>query len=75
MNLKNIPKYTWAMLIASAVPIAAELWALFDGNPESPPYTWLITQYIPAPIFWLVWGAVTAWVTKHFIEHYRSENG
>lgn len=46
--------------------VALELWASFDGNPSTDPWTDLITAYIPWEITAAAVGALALWLPAHF---------
>lgn len=43
-----------------------ELWASFDGNPATDPWTDLIVAYIPMEITALAVGGLSLWLAVHF---------
>jgi hypothetical protein len=45
--------------------------AAWDGNPNTDPWTDLITAYIPWQVALAVFGALVVWVPVHFIVAYR----
>jgi len=57
-------------LVLTAVVIAAELWAAFDGNPNTDPWTDNITTYIPWEITATLLGALFLWLPLHFAIRY-----
>lgn len=63
--------FRWIMIILPSIAILFELFAVHDGNPDTEPWTWLITQYIPADLFYLVFGGLVFWAFAHFIKHYK----
>lgn len=64
-------------LVLTAVVIAAELWASFDGDPNTDPWTDLITRYIPWEITAALLGALFLWLPLHLAIRYwrRSRRG
>lgn len=71
MKINKVVTWRLAMLGAVAIPVIMELVSLFDGNDNTSSFTKLITGFIPADIFWLIWGAIAFWVSAHFIKHYK----
>jgi anti-sigma-K factor RskA len=55
-----------AFLSVTAVAILMELWASFDRNPETDPWTDLIVAYIPMEITALAIGGLALWLVVHF---------
>jgi hypothetical protein len=58
-------------LILTAMPIGMELVAGLDSNPNTVPWTDLITRYVPWPIALGAYIALAAWLPLHFWAHYR----
>lgn len=48
-----------------------ELVASFDDDPETWPWTDLITEYVPGEVTVAVIGALMAWVPVHFAKRYK----
>lgn len=60
-----------AFLIITAAAVAWELVASFDGNPDTWPWTQLITTYVP---WWVTFPAIlvlVVWLPIHFWRWYR----
>jgi hypothetical protein len=55
-----------AFLGITAVAIGMELWASFDGDPSTDPWTDLIVRYIPWEITAVLVGALMLWLPLHF---------
>lgn len=55
-----------AFLTVTAVAIVMELWASFDGDPTTDPWTDLIVTYIPMEITALAIGGLSLWLAVHF---------
>lgn len=51
--------------------LVAELVGAFDGNPNTDPWTDLITTYVPWQLALAVFAALAAWVPVHFWVAYR----
>ncbi|HET9788329.1 MAG TPA: hypothetical protein VFP47_14425 [Pyrinomonadaceae bacterium] len=62
-----------AFLGITALAIAMELWASFDGNPYTEPWTDLIVAYIPGEIIALAIGGLATWLAVHFIKRYQQK--
>jgi len=54
----------------TAGALGMELWAGLDNNPNTVPWTELITHYIPAPITYAAIAILIAWLPAHFAGHY-----
>ena len=60
----------------TAVVVGAELWASFDGDPDTAPWTDLIVRYIPAEVTFAAIGALVLWLPIHFaIRYWRKRRG
>lgn len=60
---------------ATVVTIALELWASFDGNDETDPWTDLLVAYVPAEVTALLIGGLTVWLFAHFgIRYWRKHH-
>lgn len=56
--------------------LAAELWASLDGDPNTDPWTDLITTYIPWEITAALLGALFLWLPLHFgVRYWRRTRG
>jgi len=53
-------------LVVTALAVGMELWAAFDGNPSTDPWTDLITTYIPWEITAVLIGGLAFWLPLHF---------
>lgn len=60
-----------AFLGGTALILVGELFAAFDGNPSTDPWTELITTYIPWEVFVAVLGGLIVWIIPHFYVRYR----
>jgi heme/copper-type cytochrome/quinol oxidase subunit 2 len=58
-------------LIVTLGALVMECAAAWDGNPNTDPWTDLITTYIPWQVAVAVFGALVLWVPVHFITAYR----
>lgn len=58
-------------LSVTALALIAECAAAWDGNPNTDPWTDLITTYIPWQVALAVFGALVLWVPTHFVVAYR----
>jgi hypothetical protein len=63
--------WTLAFLGVTTVAIIAELWASFDSDPQTDPWTDLIVRHIPAEITFALIGALCLWLPLHFWIRYR----
>lgn len=59
-------RWRLAFLGVTALAIVMELWASFDGNPGTDPWTDLIVAYIPAEITALAIAGLAGWLAVHF---------
>lgn len=50
----------------TAVAIGMELWASFDGDPNTDPWTDLIVRYIPWEVTAVLVGGLALWLPLHF---------
>lgn len=55
-----------AFLGVTALAILMELWASFDGNPDTDPWTDMIVAYIPGEVTALVLTGLFGWLVVHF---------
>lgn len=67
---------TWIIVFLSITVLALglELWASFDNDPNTWPWTDLIVEYVPFEITMAVIGALALWIVIHFIIRYRRRN-
>jgi len=63
-----------AFLGVTAAAVGMELWASFDGDPQSEPWTDLIVAYVPGEVTALAIGGLAAWLTVHFLRRYLRRN-
>jgi hypothetical protein len=63
--------WTLAFLGVTTIAIAAELWASFDSDPNTDPWTDLIVRHIPAEVTAALIGALCLWLPLHFWIRYR----
>ncbi len=63
--------WTLAFLGVTAVAIVAELWASFDSDPNTDPWTDLIVRHVPAEVTFALIGALCLWLPLHFWIRYR----
>ncbi len=60
----------------TAIAIVWELIGSFDTDPDTMPWTDLITQYIPGEVTAAALGALIFWLPVHFgIRYYRKSKG
>ena len=60
-----------AFLTVTVGALAMELVGAFDNNPNTDPWTELISTYVPWQLALAVFGALVIWVPVHFIVAYR----
>jgi hypothetical protein len=60
-----------AFLGVTSLALVMELWASFDGNPDTDPWTYLIVGYVPWELALAAFGALLLWVPIHFYVRYR----
>lgn len=58
----------------TALAIGAELWASFDGNDQTEPWTDLIVAYVPGEVTALAIGGLATWLAVHFIKRYGQKD-
>lgn len=64
--------WTIGFLGITAVAIALEVFASFDGSPDTVPWTDYIVRYIPGEIAALLIGGLALWLVVHFgLRYYR----
>lgn len=70
-------KTAWRVgfLGVTALAIGMELWASFDGDADTEPWTDLIVSYVPGEVTALAIGGLVTWLAVHFIRRYRRKNG
>lgn len=64
-------RWRFAFLAVTALAIVMECWASWDGNPNTDPWTDLLTRYVPAEVTFAAIGALALWVPIHFGIRYR----
>jgi hypothetical protein len=56
----------------TALAIITECWFAWDGDPQTEPWTDLLTAYVPAEVTFAAIGALALWVPIHFgIRYWR----
>lgn len=55
--------------------IGMELVAGLDSNPNTVPWTELLSRYVPQPITFAAIAVLTAWLPIHFTKAYRTSGG
>ncbi len=63
--------WTIAFLGVTALALVMECLAAFDRSPDTLPWTYLITHFIPSYVFWPVLTGLVGWIVYHFVEKYR----
>jgi hypothetical protein len=58
-------------LVTTLAAVGLELYATFDGNGSTEPWTDLIVRYVPADIAAALVGALVLWLPVHFYRRYR----
>jgi hypothetical protein len=58
-------------LLVTLGALIMECTAAWDGNPNTDPWTDLITTYVPWQVALAAFGALVLWVPTHFIVAYR----
>lgn len=58
----------------TGLAVALELWASFDGNPSTEPWTDMIVTYVPGEVTALAIGGLVTWLTVHFIKRYQRKD-
>lgn len=67
--------WTAGFLGVTATAVVMELVAALDHDPDTVPWTILITNWIPAPITAAAIGILLAWLPGHFASSYLSRKG
>lgn len=62
-------------LALTAGALGMELWAGLDHNPNTVPWTELISTYIPQPITVTALTVLSTWLPGHFAHHYSGSEG
>ena len=67
-------KKTWTLVFLgiTAIAIFLEIFASFDKNPDTIPWTRYIVNYIPAWIGLPIIIGFAIWLVVHFIEKYKN---
>jgi hypothetical protein len=67
---------TWIVvfLTGTALVVAAELVASWDGNPDTVPWTELIVGALPGEVFVFLGGGFVCWLVVHFAIRYRRKS-
>lgn len=55
------------------VAIGLELWFGLDSNPDTLPWTYWISRYIPWPVQLLAYLILATWLPFHFWQHDRAK--
>jgi hypothetical protein len=58
-------------LAATGAVVGWEIFASWDGDPGTSPWTDLIVTYIPGEVTAVLLGGLIAWLPVHFILRYR----
>lgn len=58
----------------TVLALGMELWASFDSDPKTEPWTELIVQYISAEVTIAVIGGLSVWLFVHFILRYSRKH-
>ena len=58
--------WTVVFLGVTAVAVGMELWASFDGDASTDPWTDLIVRYVPGEVTALLIGGLCLWLIVHF---------
>jgi hypothetical protein len=69
-----VTRRDWFRLVFLAVTGAAvglELFATFDGNGDTEPWTDLTVRYLPGEVTAALVGALVLWLPIHFLVRYR----
>lgn len=66
--------FRWAFLAVTVVALGAELFASFDGNNDTEPWTALLVEYVPAPVTYSAIGILVLWLPLHFYRRYKRKN-
>lgn len=55
-----------AFLGLTTLVLGMELWAGFDGNASTDPWTDMLVAYVPAEVVFAAIGALALWLPVHF---------
>jgi len=69
--MENKTKWNISFLGVTVLVIIMELFAIFDNNPNTAPWTTLIINNIPSWAFFSFLGAFAFWVFGHFAKGYN----
>ncbi len=64
----------WALVLWAVFGlglIGYELWCVISGDPETPPLTFVVVQYVP----WWLTLPFLCWLLAHFVSHYTALRG
>lgn len=70
--MKTKTKWTIGFLGVTALAVFLELFAVFDGNPETLPWTNLFVDNIPFQIGFSIVCLFAGWLVKHFYTAYKN---
>lgn len=69
--MKKRTKWTIGFLGVTALALIMELFAAFDGDPDTQPWTYLIVRNVPAWVTFPVITGIFIWLIFHFRKFYR----
>jgi len=62
-------------LALTAGALGMELWAGLDSDPDTVPWTELLSHYVPEPITFAAITILCAWLPAHFTKAYQRSGG
>lgn len=65
-------KWTIGFLLVTIIAVAMELWAVYDGSPDTQPWTTLYINNIPMWIGVPIVVFFATWLVKHFYTYYKN---
>jgi hypothetical protein len=63
--------WTSIFLALTVAALSMELWGALDRGDDTPPWTELLSRYVPEPVTYGVLAVVTLWVFPHLYVAYR----
>lgn len=73
-----MPRNIWIIgfLGITGVALGSEMWASFDGDPGTVPWTELIVEYVPGEVAAVLIGGLMVWLPVHFgLRYWRKVRG
>lgn len=72
MSGRTSPRWAVPFLAVTALAVGGELWAAWDGNESTSPWTHLLVDFVPAPLTMVLTAVLAVWLPVHFVRAYRA---